>query len=452
MSRGRPAGGRAGVPEWPASGQYQHSDGRTYVSRRVALTMGFTPVFLVRYRRRPHPALGRPLLCLRRKRFRFARAGGRTAIQCRDLYALTDLEGIQGARSAAESPAADEWPTLMKAAPACGLTPGGLAGRVKSGKVKVEVVKVPTVVRPKKLDRPVVQFVKVRRVCPEDLKPGPAAETGRVSLAAAAAASGIRLSTWHLWVRRDNCPALGKKLSAKRGSFETAHGAQREGPMIDRADYEAIVRVYEEAREGRLVRDGKVYLAPPTIAREFKLPEGPTSPRALLANRRHEPAAQLERTIDSIDGHYLGKRGKLIHGKCYLQEDVEALFRRVRPAPPPPGPQAAPRPGPAVPTGRPKEPAKGAFITNVDQDYNPAGCVRVKGQTVRVSETTFHLLKQLAQARQRGAGLTLAEMATVATDPYKVLSRFEKKARELVPDVKVIDRPGAPGRGGYRLC
>jgi hypothetical protein len=168
----------------------------------------------------------------------------------------------------------------------------------------------------------------------------------------------------------------------------------------------------------------------------------------LLANRRHLALGALGRPPDSIDGHYFSADGKkLVYGKCYLQEDVEVMFRRVKAAPPLP-PAEAPPAGRA--TVEPKtRPQTGPFTTAVDEEYSPAGCVRVAGRPVYpVSKNTWKLLRVLAEARAKGAGVEKSELEAIDANPLATLRRFMQRCPA---DTPTIHFPGGKGKGGYRL-
>jgi hypothetical protein len=420
------------VPDAPVDGRHQHTDGRVYVLRSYARAMGFTPPFLLKYRTASHPCLGRKLLTIR-KRLRFARRGGRVVVYNLRLYLIEDLEKILEARRAAKAPRSGDWPTLAEAARRSGKTPAALVGRAERGKLTIRTDRVARTVRQK--GRSTVQFVKVRRVCPDNLKPSAPDDPDWVPFPRAEEFSGISLHTWHSW-RRNGCPLIGRKPKTSERETFTAHGHGRELIHVHRADYDAIVALHEQANAGRIVRDGAVYLAPPAVAREFALPTGQASPTMLLANRRH--TGKLAGPDDSIDGHYFNEAGKLIHGKCYREEGVESLgWPRVRPR--------APKPIAHSPAPKSVPMCSGYTVEIDDGDRSQ---VRVAGRAVPVSFGTFSLLRELAIAREKGEGVELRRLQRIDSNPYQTLRRFEKKCPI---GSKPLDFPGGKAKGGYRL-
>ena len=101
---------------------------------------------------------------------------------------------------------------------------------------------------------------------------------------------------------------------------------------IDLKEYELIVNGFEDAKAGRFFRDNDVYLSPMAVQRDFILPEMQSSTATILANRRHRLDPKLERPIRSVQASYLDNNGKLACGHCYLETDLELLFKRRKPA------------------------------------------------------------------------------------------------------------------------
>jgi hypothetical protein len=324
------------IPEVPKDRKYLHTDRRFYVFRSVVRSMGFTPPFLLKYQKRNHPVLGRPLIPIYKEFKRLCKSGEWRTYDY-ELFPLDDLQRIVDARKVI--PDGTENPTVAQRAAQLNLSPEGLRWRINAGKVAAEPDVVAHQVRAKLKGKVSnhVQFATVQRIKVDEVqKPDPKKQP--VPLPECSRRIGIPLATLHTWRRKGasglTCGLLGKKFQTKPFEGTTSHGHQRGMDGIDPTDLAVLEQRWQEAKCGRIIRDDGTYLSPLTIDDEFELPGSNTPPSMVLANRRHRSSEEIGRPIRSIDGHYLDCNGKLTFGKSYHEADAEALFPRKKPAPP----------------------------------------------------------------------------------------------------------------------
>ena len=441
------------IPTVPADGRWKHVDGHIYVLRVVALLMGFTPPFLVKYRKKAHPALDRQIATIT-KEFRRQQSNG-VWVCSYELYALNDLEQILAARRQAASVHSDGRLTLREAAGKTGRKAGALAHEIERGNISCEFVVEPRTIRTELKGKTTtfVLFRKVRRVHPDDLARPLPGDNGKVPLPEAARRSGISLHMWHHFTQNAN-PLLGHKLVTTECRGITAHGHYRKMDCITVAEYETVVARWEEAKAGRSRRPDGTYISPVVADREFDLGVPGRPPAMVLNDRKWRPSPILDRPILTVEGHYLGPNGKLIHGQLFFEADVALLFKRKRPAPPAVpaaqsfqsavsdddrwadvgGMSSAKKVGESTPAVVLGEQGAPATVRGIDKPPLPPGQYRV--------------VQALHQAFP--AGLLKDDLATKANyaEPHKVL----KELCESDPDWdSAIERPGRGYRGGYRI-
>ena len=305
----------------PTEEQGHWEDGdKTYALRWVAIAMGFTPPFLTKWRGKAHPALGRPIGCVKRL-FEVSRGGFAPTRRKLELWLLSDLQALRNAREG--KPPVGK--SIAEAAKSISRTPSNVAQLRRRGKIGGKNRWEPVAVEMN--GRNTVQFKKIAHIEPADLE-RPALPTDRISLPDAARETKTPLATLHTWVRR-GCPLLGgKKLPAETKSGFTNHHHYRELRTIARADLAIIRERLHEAAKGWLVRDSKIFVSPAFVGDYFRMPPGKTPVRMHLSNRNWRSP------IETAEGVYVGSDRRLTDGKYWHIDGVEEHFDRKKPLPP----------------------------------------------------------------------------------------------------------------------
>jgi hypothetical protein len=432
------------VPALPANQKYVHTDGREYGTRQLVLSMGFTPPFFSMYRTgkngRKHPVLDRSITPIRID-FLPLRVDGLYRKRRREMWPLDDFQRIKDAAKPANAPHGF---TIEETAKRLGLNPGGVWLRIKSGTLKASQQTVPVNVRRKTKHgrQAFVQFEKKWLIAPEDLETALSRDDATIALAEAARQSAIPKTVFDAAVRRP-CPLLGgKKLQPKKEHKPNDDGRVWPQNCIDLTSYNDFVAKYRIAEGGRILRPDGYYLSPARAKRDFDLPLGKSTAAEFLLHRLRSKAPGLGRPPRTVEAAYVsGKNDQLTTGKCYHEDDLEILFRRIRPRPSPPAADLGTvRPtdttgvtngtGPCVILGGENEPAV------------------VFGKTKRpLSPTAYRVIKALLRAWP--AGLTKDKLAEQSqySDPHKILAEISQDEdwREA------ICRPGRGYRGGYSI-
>jgi hypothetical protein len=382
---------RAAIPELPEDGKFTRTDrhGRqtTYILRRNLLSE-FTPPFLDKWKKKAHPVIRRPLETVFerfRRSYERRHRGRRDGLKFStaraidyEAFAENDLNAIREARKRQPDP--KQVPLMEKARQngLCELAYNSRAHKKKlSATTSVKVVARTVTKELKGKERTWIQFAHVRHVDSDELKRDPVPDH-LISFPDCARQWGIKLARFHAIVRRSKVLLPDVAVAIHSSSGFTAHGKKptesenrahkkahyRPLNYLDRSDFAMLTAAWEEAKSGRLVRDGKVYLSPTRIAEEFILPEG-TLPSMTLRNRAAYALSTLGREMRFIDGAWLAEdrnsrrapkltRGKcrapklragrrrrkrkpwtckLTRGKCWHESDVEVLFDRKKPRP-----------------------------------------------------------------------------------------------------------------------
>jgi hypothetical protein len=365
---------RAAIPEVPADGRFVHTDRagkKTPCILRRNLLTEFTPLFLDKWKKRNHPAIGRRLTCVH-KRFRRTFSDGTVRVCNYEGFAEEDVNAIRAARKKQLDP---KIVPLADRARQLGLTPQAFHSKAHAGKLPATTKSecIPRIVQANLKGKvcTFVQFAHVRCVQSDQLKRDGVCDD-LISFPDCARQWGIDLARFHAIVRKSKVLLPDVTLKVHEGYGFTAHGKKRTHsnhrahnkahyrPLkyLSRQDFAKLTEAWEEAKAGRLRRGNRVYLSPPTIATEYKLPEN-TPPSMTLRNRAAYAPSTLGREMDSIDGPYLaaapepggsrrrrrsrtqepGRRrrsptqAKLTRGQCWLESDLEVLFPRKKPKP-----------------------------------------------------------------------------------------------------------------------
>ena len=458
------------APERPASGEWPHADGQTYVLRRVAYSMGFNAGFISRYLRRPHPAIGRKLSEIE-VRFRITTKDGGDFTRPYPLLLKEELLKIEDERKKAKSLSPqDPWPTMSEGAARMGCSLNLLYRRIDNGTLQVkEGLKAERIGRresrtPAGARRRIdlgVRVYGVKRVNPQQLERRPSAGDGRITLRdAARKAKIVPLGLWNHWFDE----WLGSKewtlaLIGRRPAFENGRALTYDGDSrgdlrsVSVADYEAIVAAYEEAASGRIYRKGETYLSPPTIAKEYE--DAP----AFLTNLRVLRPKQLGRPFRPIKAHYLTPAGKLTYGSCYAERDLDLVYKRKKPAPQTiqanrPDETSTPRRQPAAGatgftgeavrvTGRP-----GSTVVAIGPKYQ----IQVNGCAVPLSQGEWELMQFMANARDKGETIRKPDLEKFDENWKNVVKRVVRKAEAACPGVPIVRRPKVKSsKDGYQL-
>lgn len=313
-------------PSLPDNGEWKHDDELIYVTRKAARALGFTYPFLEKYSAKKHPYLGRPISTIPKVFIRRS-SDGREFRDDMTLFSLDDLNSIlKHRRSAAVSSSGDSL-TIEQYARDNKLTVAGVRYRIKKGKLSTIPTVLPRKVRMKAKGR-VRDYVMSKPVVLIQPDVEPALNTSTISLPDASRLSLIPLATWHTWTRK-LCRLLGRKLTTtkQRGTTSSGHSSDNMD-HIALTDYKRIVAGYEEARDGWIKNGNGIYLSPPTIVNEFKMPATTSSATMILGNRRRNPTPELGRPIRAVKGFYFDEHNILQHGYHYHEDDVEQVFER----------------------------------------------------------------------------------------------------------------------------